>query len=70
MLLRRRGLAALTGTAHRDPRRLLAELERRKTPDYRSPAERLLWLYAHHGPTTTPHQRLLRLHAMRISQGW
>jgi hypothetical protein len=73
--LRRRGLAArLGGAAGRDPRALLAELERRRVPpDYRTPDERLRWLEARRFTTARgvdPKMLVLQMHAMRIDEGW
>jgi hypothetical protein len=71
--LRRRQLRELTG-AGRDPRELLALLERRKNgPDLRSPAEKLLWLEARRHVTARgvdPRQLVLQMHAMRIVENY
>jgi len=71
--LRRRGLAARLG-ARRNPADCLRELEaRRNGPDCRTPAERVVGLWAQRHPTARgadPRQLLLQLHALRIDEGW
>jgi hypothetical protein len=68
--LRRRWLAAkLGGSAGRDPRQLLAELERIGPYGPMSPQERALRTYAkYRGPD--PRRARLALAAVRILAGW
>jgi hypothetical protein len=66
--LRRRQLAARTG-ARRSPADRLRWLEQHKTPDLRSPREKLIALEARQHVTAHgihPRQLLLQLHAQRI----
>jgi len=71
--LRRRGLAAKLGGAHRRPAELLRELELRRNPDLRTPRDRLIALEAKRHTTARgvdPRQLLLQMHAIRIDEGW
>jgi hypothetical protein len=67
--LRRRALAALTGTSRRSPAELLRELQLRRHPDG-SPRNRLIATYAMCRHTRDPHRAMLALWAKRIDQGW
>jgi hypothetical protein len=67
--LRRRQLGELTG-ARRSPAELLRELELRREPDDRTPAEKLLWLESRRHLTADgvdPRELLMQMHAYRIA---
>jgi hypothetical protein len=66
--LRRRQLSQLTGAGRRDPRALLAEMERRRHPNG-APRDRLIQVYANYRGRDA-RMCLLALHAARISQDW
>jgi hypothetical protein len=68
--LRRRQLRELTGGGRRSPADRLRWLEQHKTPDLRSPREKLLATYARLRHTRNPYQARLALEAQRILGGW